>query len=308
MGNSFTSGAYMITDAAREQFLLDRKTGIGGSDIAAIMGLNPWRSALDVYNDKISTTIELIDSPQLSRGRKLEKYILEEYTDHTGQELEVDLPMMRDKEYPFLIGHSDAKIKDKNILVEAKSVGSSSSLWQNIIPPYYKTQVAHYAAIADCEFVDVPVLFDRWEYAQYTYYRDESYEKTLRTAAIDFWHNHVLKQVPPEPQNMDGLKKLYPRANAKAIQADDSLKTAIADLNKLVMDQKTVDMKINNVKSHIMRCMEDNETIEDEHGKSMILWRNSTRKVFDLNGFKESNPELHEQYVKNTVCRMFRTC
>ena len=53
----------------REQFLLDRKQGIGGSDVAAIMGLSPWKSALGVYLDKVSDFTDE-DNDNLKRGRK----------------------------------------------------------------------------------------------------------------------------------------------------------------------------------------------------------------------------------------------
>ena len=70
----------------REQFLLDRKQGIGGSDVAGIMSLSPgWSSPLDVYNDKLNPiVVEEELSTDLKRGIRVEKYILQEYSENTN--------------------------------------------------------------------------------------------------------------------------------------------------------------------------------------------------------------------------------
>ena len=83
----------------REQFLLDRRQGIGGSDVAAIMGLSPWRTALDVYKDKL-TPINLEEEPHddLKRGIRAEKYILEEYAENTGETLLSNIPTFVDSQ------------------------------------------------------------------------------------------------------------------------------------------------------------------------------------------------------------------
>ena len=112
----------------REQFLLDRKQGIGGSDVAAIMGLSPWSTPLDVYNDKISPVLveeELNDD--LKRGIRVEKYILQEYSETTNEAIEINLPHLIDKEYPFIRGNADAKVVGQNVLVEAKSTKGLSA-------------------------------------------------------------------------------------------------------------------------------------------------------------------------------------
>jgi putative phage-type endonuclease len=290
-----------------EQFLLDRKTGIGGSDISAILGINPWKTALDVYFDKVADEIVYEQNDNMERGRKLEEYVLKEYSDRNSTELEIGLEMERDKQYSCLIAHYDAKIKDRNVIVEAKSSKMNPFSWGNVIPAYYRTQVAHYAAIADCEYVDVAVLFNQWQYAQFTYYRDEEYEKYIRKTAVDFWNNHVLKKIPPQPQNLEEVKKVYTKANlASSLKANDIMKNAVQELKLLEEDKKNIEHRLNTVKAYIMQTMEENEILEDEEGKSLIVWRNSTRRLFDTNAFKENHIDLYNKFVKNVESRTFR--
>ena len=64
----------------REEWLNERRTGIGGSDAAAVMGLNPWKSPLDVYLDKTGQLMESPDNPALYWGRVLEEVVAREYS------------------------------------------------------------------------------------------------------------------------------------------------------------------------------------------------------------------------------------
>ena len=60
---------------SKEDWLRYRKCGITGTDAGAILGLNPYRSAFQVYYDKISDTIENIDNEAMRQGRDLEDYV-----------------------------------------------------------------------------------------------------------------------------------------------------------------------------------------------------------------------------------------
>ena len=70
---------------SKEDWLRYRKCGITGTDAGAILGLNPYRSAFQVYHDKISETIENIDNEAMRQGRDLEDYVAQRFTEATGQ-------------------------------------------------------------------------------------------------------------------------------------------------------------------------------------------------------------------------------
>lgn len=160
----------------REQFLLERKLGIGGSDIAPIMGLSPYSTPLDVYRDKMNpAVIYEEESEDLKRGARVEKYILQEYCEASNCSLEINLAPVIDLKYPFMRGNVDAKVVGENVIVEAKSTKCPIAKWEEGIPEYYRTQVAYYAMLTNAERVDVPVLFSNWQYACFTYWRDLEY-------------------------------------------------------------------------------------------------------------------------------------
>lgn len=71
--------------ADREVWLRDRKKGIGGSDVAAVLGLSPWRTPLDVFNDKTAETVD--EKPQSEAahfGTILEDVVADEFARRTG--------------------------------------------------------------------------------------------------------------------------------------------------------------------------------------------------------------------------------
>ena len=133
----------------REQFLLNRKKGIGGSDVvASILGVSPFRTALEVYHDKTSPELAL-DEPNkdMQRGVHVEKYILQEYAERSEVQLNTNVPTIIDKEYPFMRANIDAMVIGRNVIVEAKSTKAPISSWEQGVPEYYKTQVAYYAML-----------------------------------------------------------------------------------------------------------------------------------------------------------------
>lgn len=283
---------------SQEQFLLDRQKGIGGSDVAAIMGLSPWKTPLDVYLEKVMPVpmgddFEAIaDKPELARGRRCEKYILEEYADRTFQTLAPGR-LIRHPRYPYLQGHVDAFVKGyEGIVVEAKSVGGSPHTWDNEIPLYYKTQVAHYALISNCERVDVPVLFDRWQYACFTWYRDPTFEDDILQACLAFWHDHVLKENPPKPRSLHDIQSLYPTPEQTGCPVTKEIQEDLEQLSCVLQDKKKLIEREESIKVRIMDYMKTHETLLD--GETVLAtWKGQKRSILDTDRLKAEHPDLY---------------
>jgi len=282
---------------SQKQFLLDRQKGIGGSDVAAIMGITTWKTPLDIYLAKTmpipsDEDFEAIaDKPKLERGRRCKKYILEEYTDRTFQTLTPGR-LVRHPRYPFLQGHVDAFVKSyEDILVEPKSVGGSPSTWNNEIPLYYKAQVAHYAMITNCERVDVPVLFDRWQYACFTYYRDPEFEDQVLEACRTFWNEYILKKNPPNPINLHDIQSLYPISEAAGCQATEGIQGDLQELCSILQAKKKLIEREEAIKIPIMDYMKNHETLLD--GSTILAtWKGQKRSILDTDRLKTEHPAL----------------
>ena len=290
----------------REQFLLDRKLGIGGSDIAPIMGLSPYSTPLDVYRDKMNpAVIYEEESEDLKRGARVEKYILQEYCEVNGLELETNLPPFIDPEYPFMRGNIDAKVAHENVIVEAKSTKCPIAKWEEGIPEYYRTQVAYYAMLSNAERVDVPVLFSNWQYACFTYWRDSEYEARIKKAVIDFWNNHIVVGIPPEPSTPAELYEVYPKLEtAKTIKADSDIREKVNIWQETLLRRRELEKQEEKLKIEIQRFMGDAGVLDAGFCKVALKERTANR--LDAGRLKEAMPQLYREYSNDNTYRILQ--
>ncbi len=96
-----------ISTLSREQWLAFRRLGIGGSDVAAIMGISPFVTSRDLYYDKIGVT-PVIEEPEANWvakefGHRLEDLVAEIFSKKTGLEVFPVRIMFRHPLYPFML-------------------------------------------------------------------------------------------------------------------------------------------------------------------------------------------------------------
>ena len=287
---------------SREQFLLDRKKGIGGSDVASILGVSPFRTALEVYHDKTSPELAYEEmNEDMQRGVRVEKYILQEYSERSKVQLNTNVPTIVDKEYPFMRANIDAKVIGQNVIVEAKSTKAPISSWESGIPEYYKAQVGYYAMLADADYVEIPVLFSGWKYACFTYWRDAEYEARIKETVINFWQNHIVKNIPPKPTSPQELMAAYPKLEEKTIEADNDIREKVYQLQEIGEQRKELEKKEKQLKTQIQGYMGDAGLLDAGFCKLALKEIRATR--FDASAFKEKYTELYQQYLNDSSYR-----
>ena len=141
----------------KEDWLRYRKCGITGTDAGAILGLNPYRSAFQVYHDKISDTIENIDNEAMRQGRDLEDYVAQRFSEETGFNVRRANAIYQSEEHPLLLADFGRLIVGQKAGLECKTVSPfSADKWADgKIPAYYMAQVNHYLAVSgfDCWYI-----------------------------------------------------------------------------------------------------------------------------------------------------------
>jgi len=290
----------------REQFLLDRKLGIGGSDIAAIMNISPFATPLDVYRDKMNPEVIYEEETEdLKRGKRVERYILQEYCEVNDCKLEVNLPTVIHPEYPFMRGNIDAKVVGQNVIVEAKSTKCPIAKWEKGIPEYYRTQAGFYGLLADPDRVDIPVLFSNWQYACFTYWRDSEFEDRIKKAVIDFWNNHILTGTPPEPSNPTELQAIYPKIeDTKTIKADNEIREKVSLWQEVSIKRKELEKQEEKLKIEIQRFMGDAGILDS--GFCKVALKEITENRLDINSLKATMPEVYREYSNDNTYRILQ--
>lgn len=290
---------------SRTEFLARRRSGIGGSDIAAICGLSPWRTAVDVYIDKTAEMPAEVDSmpvgagSQLWWGSQLEATIGRAYALATGRRIRRCNVQLSHPEMPHLIGNVDFLCfcedgrtpwtRSKGVrttrAVEIKNVRYPSEQWgpdgSDEIPAYYQAQVQWYMGLMPTvEVVDLCALFGGSELRIYHIFRDDDVIGGLQTIGDRYWRDHVEQKNPPEAVTIDDVKRLFPAPAAKKIEATEEIRDAVDRLLRLQRVRLDLTAEEQILKDRIAVYMADAEILTDGERVLATFKTESRGRVF----------------------------
>ena len=155
---------YKIYDFPDESaWLKGRMKGIGGSDSSAIVGMNPYKSNIDLYEEKIGRRIpeDISQKPYVIYGKKAEAPIRELFKlDYPEYQVEHhEFRILQSVEYPFMQASLDGELTDsagRRGILEIKTTNILRSMqyekWKDRIPDNYYIQVLHYLLVTGYEF------------------------------------------------------------------------------------------------------------------------------------------------------------
>mgnify|MGYP000868789842 CR=1 FL=1 len=298
-------------DMTREEWLELRKKGIGGSDSAAIVGLDRYKSAFDVYADKLGLKQEQEDNEAMRQGRDLEQYVAERFMEATGKKVRRRNAILQHPEYPFMIADIDRWIVGENAGLECKttSILNRAKFSQGEFPPNYYVQCMHYMAVTGAERWYLAVLVLNNAFHVFTIERDENEIQALIQAEKQFWEEHVLKQIPPVPDGSEAtsevIKQLFPEAREREEVALFGLEEKIEQYLSLDAKIKELERERDAIKQELQLTMADAE-IGRAQGY-IVEWKNQTRQTLDTQRLKKEQAEIYNKYLKapQTV-RMFK--
>ena len=298
-------------DMPREQWLELRKKGIGGSDSAAIVGLDRYRSPFDVYADKLGLKPEIPDNEAMRQGRDLEQYVAERFMEATGKRVRRRNAMLQHPEYPFMIADIDRWVVGENAGLECKttSVLNKAKFSQGEFPPRYYVQCMHYMAVTGAERWYLAVLVLNNAFHVFTIERDENEIQALIETEKHFWQNHVLKKIPPTPDGSEStseiIKQLFPEARQREEVALYGHEEKIQQYLELDARVKELTQERDAIKQELQLALADAE-IGRARGY-IVEWKNQVRQTLDTKKLKSEHEEIYEKYLKPAqTVRMFK--
>ena len=185
-----------------EEWHLYRRTHLGASDSAAILGKSPWASAIDCYKAKIEGK-KSICTPAMQRGTMLEPKARDLLIAIHGINLEDKV--YESIKYPFMHASLDAISNDCKRLYEIKCGGENTmnKAFKGEIDPSYIIQCHKQMLVMGLEEMHLFYYFNEFLYHDVLIERDEKLIKQIIKAETNFWNNHILKQIPPEKYGDD---------------------------------------------------------------------------------------------------------
>jgi len=292
-----------------------RLTGIGGSDAAAVLGVSPWKTPVDVYLEKTGNSEPFESTERMLWGNLIEPAIADEVARRMDTKLRRRNTTLRHKHHEFIIAHLDREfvggLDGKKTILEIKTVGYASDEWgdenTDQIPQHYLAQVAHYMAVTGALQSIVAALFmPACTLKLYRVLRNVELEGLIITAEFKFWHDHVLKQVPPPATTITDARKLWKQDDGGLIVADGGMLDCHQALLEAKADIKDAEDRKKEMEQMIMTYMGENAELVDDAGKTLATWKSQTSRRLDTKAFSAAHPELAEEYKKATLSRVLR--
>ena len=223
-------------DLDRDQWLQVRKGGIGSSDAAAAVELNPYQSQLELWMEKTGRAHVAPpgdggadDLSPMYWGSLLEPIVAAHYTRRTGHKVRRINAVLQHPEHPWMLANIDREVlgaPDVQLL-ECKTAGIQGAwLWRDGVPEYVQLQVQHQLAVTGKQAADVAVLLGGQELQIFRIERDEELIAQLITLEREFWGYVERDQEPPADGSESAdraLRVLYPRDSGATLNFKDDL-------------------------------------------------------------------------------------
>ena len=299
-------------DLSRDQWLAVRKGGIGSSDAAAAVGLNPYKSQLELWMEKTGrdATLPQVDprdetSPKYW-GTLLEPIVAAHYTRRTSNKVRRINAVLQHPAEPWMLANLDREVvgaPDVQIL-ECKTAGMNGArLWKEGVPEYVQLQVMHQLAVTGKQAADVAVLICGQELQVHRIERDEEMIAQLVSLEHQFW-GYVERDQPPPADGSDSadvaLRRLYPHDSGQSIDLSGDLEMGAVFSDLLAVRQRlaaTVDLEAR-LKQRIQQRMGEASKAIFEAGE--IGWKRSKdSSVLDTARLLADHPELQHAYNSN---------
>ncbi len=323
------------SNLTEDQWLAWRKKGIGGSDVASALGVSPYRTARELYYDKIGIE-PAVEGPDKSItfaiGHLLEDVVAQIFAKKTGFTVYRDQMMYQHPLFPFMLADVDRFLTlpdGSKAILECKTAHYDVQyLWANgAVPRHYELQVRHYMAVMNIDVAYIACLFSNNEndFVWRKIERDLDEEENNILLLKEFWEKYVLSRVePPLTEKPDlvlsALSRYYGPADLSQpivtvgpeyIPALETVRTLKAQKQQLDQQSRKLDEQIRAAYAPIIDLMGSAcQARCDGNGVSYKIsfnpqFRTGISKE-KLSKLKAQYPELYEDFVDTTESRVFR--
>lgn len=292
----------------------DRSKFIGGSDMAAIYGLSPWRTPLDLYLDKRKPRAEDLNEERrkfFARRKRQEPVIAEMLADEYGVivtrlSLDDNPNRYRDPEFPFLAAEIDfefamsesvrqafaereefAAIPDGTICNgEIKTVHPfKASEWgeqgSEDVPIHYAAQIMHGLGVTKRPAALCAALFGLDNLLCFPIMPDAETIAAMRAKAVNFWIDHVQTGIPPEPVNTEDVLKLYASTRGRKAEVGNEIRAALNDIKFMKGEVKRLEEGIKHHEQQIALAVYRAWGLPDDDGMVAADVKDSALLVCD---------------------------
>lgn len=300
----------IIRPSNREEWLQHRQSGIGSSEVATIVGLNPWETPYQLWRRKLGIDPPKQETFAMKAGHYLEDAVAQFWHDETGQDIikrsavdwiivNADKPYMRvspDRTY-WLAGmpHSN----DNKGILECKT--TQMSIDPDDIPKHWFCQVQYQLGVAELEQGSLAWLCSGREFGYKNLSLVPDFYGWLVEEVERFWTDNIQgKQEPTAANVQDVLLKYNRHTDGKIVEVNDEIFAAYKSLKELKDELFSIEERKAELEDKIKLGFGDAEAIS-YGGQTIATWKApKPSSKFDAKAFTAAHPDLAKEYTVTT--------
>ncbi|UNI72461.1 MAG: exonuclease [Chaetfec virus UA24_244] len=294
---------------SRDDWLLQRRKTIGGSDAAAVIGLSPWASPYTVWADKTGRLPDRPDNEAMRIGRDLEEYVARRWCEFTGKKVRRSNQMIYNSLYPFAHADIDRLVVGESAGLECKTT-STLDLKQFSgveFPEKYYVQCVHYLAVTGLDRWYLAVLVFGRGFFTFTLERDQKEIDALMAAEREFMER-VEKDDPPPPDGKgattEAIQTLYAESRGEARDLFGR-EQVLGEYLALKRQSKAIAERMDEIANTIKTEMETAE--RGSAGPYDVIWKTQSRRSFQPKAFARAYPGIDlAPFYQTSTARPFR--
>ena len=305
-----------------DEWLEERRRGIGASDAAAILGLDPWRSALDVWANKHALVPDEDATLPMRIGHLLEPIVAGLYTDATGVRLRRPAGMHQHAEHPMLRATIDRHIVGSNALVELKTAGHFAGReWgmegTDEVPKRYIAQAMHQMSCTGADRVDLAVLIDNNSFRRHPILRDDKLIAGMEKQFVSWWERYIVQGEHPaaSAQDEDLLRQLHPADDGRVIVATPEQAQRVGEYADALRRKRVATKDADAIRPEIIALigdasalvLPDDERLTYKASKGRTPWKGVAETLARLLDGEGDLRNLVQNLTPETGARVLRT-
>jgi putative phage-type endonuclease len=318
---------------SHDEWLKERMKGIGGSDVAAALGISPSRTPVGLWQEKRGQGKPQEPSEPMLWGTILEDPIAKEFQRRTGMKVQKFGYTFVDGEEDWMRANIDRAVINPAIaqtvhvekypekvnrwfstdtILECKTatawkahewgesqedeIRAGKVVTDHRIPDYYETQVQWYLRLTGAAVCYVAVLIDNHDLRIYKVERSNIAIEVIVEKCREFWFDYVKAGKAPEAINIDDIRRLYRRESGEMVEADNAAAIAVGEYRNLKAEVQQKEQELKAVATRIAGFIGENTGITIG-GEKAATFKAQTRTVFNSAQLKKDDPELWARYA-----------
>jgi putative phage-type endonuclease len=291
---------------SREEWLEQRRRGIGCSDVPVILGISKFKTITELWEEKTGRRpLEQRDNPDMQRGRTLEPIIADIYAEKTGRTVRRVNAILQHPKYPFLLANLDRKTSVPDnpdrpgyapVEIKCPRLSVFGRIQREGVPQYYYVQLQAEMLVMGASWGSLAVFnAERWELLHFDVPADPELQEQIVSRCEQFWNKVILDTPPQEAESQPADIVDVPAVESgKLIRIENNQwQTAVNNLREAQELMREAEALEKQAKMHIQNIMDAHKAeVAEGAGARIYCSTQAGRRSFDAEAFNAAHPEI----------------